>query len=238
MGATRESPLAIIGDTLEKVGGTEGAWDSGASSSVGYTGQAYVSFSPAQADKSMMVGLNTDPNTNRYGWSDIDFAFYCKADGTLEIRESGSDNVLATATTYAAGDKLEVLYNGTLVRYLKNGVELRTVTVAITEPLYLDTSFASVGAKLTDLRFGDRSHAELTTRYIYSATKPTQLHYAITAQGRVTEYEYNAYGERSAEITYPRTVYDVWGMAGNLSPTEAQMNAWVNAITDKSNTVR
>jgi YD repeat-containing protein len=237
MAVAPESGMTINGDTLKKTGGTSGAWDSAVRSSVGYTGQAYLSFSPAQADKGFMVGLNSDPDST-YGWSSLDYAFYCTSTGALEIREAGSGNVLTTAASYTAGDKLEILYDGSAIRYLKNGAELRSVTVAITDPLYVDSSFYHVGAQVTDLRFGDRAKPELTTRYVYSATKPTQLRYSISAEGRVTQYQYNSYGELSAQITYPRKLYTVTTLASDFVPTETQLNDWVTAIGDLSNTVR
>jgi YD repeat-containing protein len=228
MAAARESGAAIVGDTITKTGGTSGYWDSAVQSEVGYAGQANLSFVVAQNNRALMVGLNTDPDAN-LSITSLDYAFYCRADGMLEVREMGaSDNKLGTAVAYAAGDKLQITYDGAYVHYLKNGVELLKTAATISAPLYMDSSFCHVGGKITNIRFSDRAQPELTMRYVYSATKPGQLRYAITPEGRVTQYQYNSYGERTAQITYPRSLYSVAALADDELPTEAQMDTWAS----------
>ncbi|WP_048438936.1 RNase A-like domain-containing protein [Caenimonas sp. SL110] len=61
-----------------------------------------------------------------------------------------------------------------------------------------------------------------TSKYLYNASRPTQLRFAVTAQGRVTEYQYDAVGQRSAVLTYDTSTY-----SGTL--TEAALAAWTAA---------
>ncbi|WP_374428136.1 LysM peptidoglycan-binding domain-containing protein [Ideonella dechloratans] len=238
MAAAKESGLSISGDTLTKSGGINGAWDASAHSDVGYVGQASVSFSPAQTNKAFMVGLNTDPTLNM-DWTNLDYAFSVRSDGTLEVLEAGSkENKLGAAVSYSAGDKLQISYDGSYVRYYKNGVQLLATAAAITTPLYLDTSFCHVGAQLTDLRFSDKVTPEQTTRYVYSATTPGQLRYTLSAQGRVTQYKYNSYGERTSQIAYADNAYSLTGLGAAQVPTEAQLDNWVSSIGDLSSSIR
>lgn len=238
MAPSMESGAAVVGDTITKVGGTEGEWDTSVHSDVGYAGQVNLSFSAGQTNKAFMIGLNGSLSSN-YTWTKIDRAFYCRSDGFLEIREGGSEvNKLTTAVSYTAADTLQITYDGAYVRYLKNGVELYSSAATLTGPQYLDTSLAAVGAKITNLRFGDLAKADLTSRNVYSTSIPGQVLFTISPQGRVTKYLYNSFGERSATITYPNNFYGTSGLASNAVPTVTQMNSWVTAIGDLKNTVR
>jgi YD repeat-containing protein len=230
MAAASESEVSIVGDTVEKIGGASGVFDTSVRSAVGYVGQANLSFSAGQADKSFYIGLSTDPANSSNG-SSLDYAFFCRNNGVLEIREKDDTaNRLSTTVYYTAQDELEIAYDGTTIRFLKNGTELWSEAASITSPLYLDSSFASIGARVTNLRFADRAKPEQTTRYVYAAANPDQLRYAISPEGRVTQYKYNSYGERVAQIGYTKNAYAVAGLADGEVPTEAQLDAWVTAL--------
>ncbi len=68
------------------------------------------------------------------------------------------------------------------------------------------------------------------TRYAYDVEG--HLRYAVSAEGRVTEYRYTAVGQLQYAIEYPEQPYAV---AATLID-EATMDAWRNAITDRSST--
>lgn len=67
-----------------------------------------------------------------------------------------------------------------------------------------------------------------TTRYVYDAGNRNLLRFAISPEGRVTEYRYNAQGLRTAAIDYAAGTYDTASLAQTASPTEAQMQTWVS----------
>jgi len=77
----------------------------------------------------------------------------------------------------------------------------------------------------------------LTSRYTYDATDKNLLRFVLTPEGRVTEYRYNAYGERTASIRYAAAGYPVSGLSTSAVPSEAQMTAWVNG-QDRTRTQR
>lgn len=91
----------------------------------------------------------------------------------------------------------------------------------------------SYGAKnelLTETRTGSDASSTSTshtTRYVYDSEN--HLRYLISAEGRVTEYRYSPEGQLQVDIEYPEHGYSV----GSGAPSEATMDAWRNAITDR-----
>lgn len=146
-----ERGATVIAGSAIKTAGVVGGWDASVRSLAGYTGGAQVSFQPAQANKGIMVGLNTDPATND-GYATIDYALYCAGNGNLYIYESNVS--VDIGQTYVAGDVLKIVYDGSRIKYFKNGVVLREVVASITQPLYLDSSFASIDGRIEALQFG------------------------------------------------------------------------------------
>jgi YD repeat-containing protein len=67
----------------------------------------------------------------------------------------------------------------------------------------------------------------LTRRYTYDAAG--RLRFALSPEGRVTEYRYHATGERAATLHYAGSAYAVSGLAATAVPTEAQLAAWAAA---------
>lgn len=63
----------------------------------------------------------------------------------------------------------------------------------------------------------------LTTRYVYNGA---QLRFVVSAEGRVTQHNYNSYGQRTSTIGYSGGAYAVSGLAVTAVPTEAQMVTW------------
>jgi len=69
----------------------------------------------------------------------------------------------------------------------------------------------------------------LTTRYVYDGAGRSQLRFVVSADGRVTEYKYNGFGERSAIVKYSAGTYPVSGLAVTAAPTESQLVTWADA---------
>lgn len=67
----------------------------------------------------------------------------------------------------------------------------------------------------------------LTTRYVYDATGRNLLRFTLSAEGRVTEYRYNAFGEQVAAITYAAGQYPVSALAPTDALSEADLTTWV-----------
>ena len=141
------------GSTISASGAA--AWGDGdCYSRDGFTGGAFASGVPQQADKAFMFGLNQDPVSDQ-NYSSIDWAIYCRGDGALYIYEGGTSR--GAFGTYTAGDVLAVVYDGFNVVYLKNGTVLRTVP---NQPdnlkLFFDSAFHDDGT-LAYCQFGPMS---------------------------------------------------------------------------------
>ncbi|WP_229008360.1 LysM peptidoglycan-binding domain-containing protein [Methylophilus sp. Leaf408] len=146
-----------IGNSLKKTGGTNGVWtDAGVFSQIGYTGSAYLTARAGQTNLHAMIGLNSDPMTDR-NYTSLDYAWYPAADGKLYIYENGANVVAAGYGTYLPSDVLEISYQGTTVNYLKNGTVIRSVTTTAGRTLYMDSSFYNTGYVFDEVRFGSNA---------------------------------------------------------------------------------
>jgi predicted phage tail protein len=144
--------VSVAGNRAVKPG--PNGWDADCYSADSFVGGAFASAvveSPSSA--AVMFGLNTDP-TGSQSWESLDYAIYCYLGGLLAY-ESGVN--VAGLGTYVDGAVLAVVYDGSRVRYLKNGVVLREVAAAITAPMYFDSAFFGQNNALQAIRFGPMS---------------------------------------------------------------------------------
>lgn len=140
----------IAGNYVAKIGGVS-VWDSDARSRDSAYGAAMVSGIAVQTDAHLMFGLNTDPATDS-SYASIDFAWYMQPGGVLAIYESAS--IVTGGLTYAVGDVLLIVYDGSTVRYLQNGIVRRTRFASPGQVLFMDSSFYTPGGALRNIRFG------------------------------------------------------------------------------------
>lgn len=84
-----------------------------------------------------------------------------------------------------------------------------------------------------ELTYGsDSTGASVAKNAHFAYDVEGHLRYQISPEGFVTEYRYTTYGQLQYSIEYPEHAYTV----SATTPTEAQMDAWRNAITDRSST--
>ncbi|MDQ0016118.1 YD repeat-containing protein [Variovorax boronicumulans] len=67
----------------------------------------------------------------------------------------------------------------------------------------------------------------LTTRYVYEGTGRNLLRFVLSPKGRVTEYRYDSYGQRTSTFEYAGGGYDTTALGTTATPTETQMVNWV-----------
>ena len=67
----------------------------------------------------------------------------------------------------------------------------------------------------------------MTTRYVYDADE--RLRFAISPVGSVTEYTYDSQGNRTSEMVFTDTQYDVSGLSTTAAPTLSQMTTWASS---------
>lgn len=132
------------------------AYDAQAYSNESYVNGAYLEFKAAQTNKSLYVGLNTDPATDA-GFASIDYAWQADATANSYVSESGTPK--AGPFAYSASTVFSVVYDGISVRYFMDGILKYTSAAAGNIRLYLDSSIKDVNAQFNSLRFGPSNPA-------------------------------------------------------------------------------
>lgn len=133
--------MVIEGDTAYKVS-SSGNWDGGVYTRQAGYGGARVRAIVGSAAMAAMIGLNANPATDA-NYTSIDYALYMTG-SHYEIYESGG-LIINTGVTQNANDVVEVLYNGTSVKYVVNGSLLYERVAPTNLILYGDSSFLTVG---------------------------------------------------------------------------------------------
>jgi Putative phage tail protein len=148
-----EGGVELLGNNATKISGGN-AWNAAVRSKHGFVGAAVASGVAIAGNHDAGLGLNTDPTTD-LSFGGIDYWVFWKANGFIDIYESGS--LRGTFGTYAAGDRFSVHYDGVNVRYYKNGTVLRTVAATIAGALFFDSSIFQQGHGINDARFEAQS---------------------------------------------------------------------------------
>ncbi|MDD4964930.1 MAG: polymorphic toxin type 44 domain-containing protein [Gallionella sp.] len=157
--ATASTSITLNGNSLSKTSGTTG-WNADAYSQNGLTGGAYISARVGQTNMYGMFGLNSEPTTDS-SYTSLDYAWYSLPTGVLQIYESGV--LVGSFGTYTPTDVLSVVYEGSTIRYLKNGITQRSVATTAGRTFYLDTSLYNTGYTLNDLQYGVSNLATTST---------------------------------------------------------------------------
>ncbi|HEX8222539.1 MAG TPA: hypothetical protein VF605_01840, partial [Allosphingosinicella sp.] len=163
---------------------------------------------------------------------------------TRLVRPAPAPGVAAAATDFeynSAGDVLSLTENGltTAFQYDANG------NLKLTRDAAGNTVTWTYGARnerLTETRWliaapagAGAASAPATTRYAYDAEN--HLRFTVSAEGRVTEYQYNAPGQLISTIVYAGSTYNLTGMAPDAPLSEAALQGWTTSV-DRSNAER
>ncbi len=149
--------MSLTANTAEKIS-SPGGWDGSIRSkdSAPFGAMAYAVA--AYNNYHVMFGLNGSDTASSDSYLNIDYAIYVRGDGVYDVYETGSTVTSNVGFgTYAAGDVFAVIDDDASIRYLKNGVVFYTSILSASKlsnkNLYFDSSFLSVGARLTNIRF-------------------------------------------------------------------------------------
>ncbi|TDP71061.1 LysM peptidoglycan-binding domain-containing protein [Roseateles toxinivorans] len=69
----------------------------------------------------------------------------------------------------------------------------------------------------------------VTERYVYDLANKNRLRFVISAEGRVTEHQYNSFGERGSTIQYVAARYNLSGLPVSGVPTDTTVAIWAAA---------
>jgi hypothetical protein len=198
-------------------------WDGGAYSKDSFTGGAYASAVTVDATHAIIFGLNSAGDLTAVDWTGIDYGIYLTTGGTAQVREFGGVPAGSyTPPSYAAGDVFAVTYDGSSVKYLKNGTVFYTSIAAASlvagQTLFFDSSFLTSGGQLNNVRFGPLSSNNWAS--VGGTNKPADnatvgapagtMVGGVLAENIATAYtNFNASNDRnSAAITAPTILTD------------------------------
>ncbi|QOK94573.1 LysM peptidoglycan-binding domain-containing protein (plasmid) [Ralstonia pseudosolanacearum] len=74
---------------------------------------------------------------------------------------------------------------------------------------------------------GQAAAEPLTTRYVYDSNE--NLRFTVSPEGRVVEYRYDAYGQKTSQVEYPAHTFDVSGLDAGQAPALQDMAAWASS---------
>ena len=138
-------------------------WNEQVYSTASFTNGAACSAKASQTVDPIMFGLNSDPTTND-NYSSIDYAWYFKFDGTSEIWENG--RTIGNYGAYTTSTVLTITYDGSNIKYWKDGALQRTVARPIGSPLFFDSSFYSQSKSINSVKFGPFSSFNENDAYL------------------------------------------------------------------------
>lgn len=136
------------GNDVQKTGGTNGLNDASAFSANTIANNGYAETTIAEVPTNRAFGLSSTNTGTSY--TTIQYAFFIRGDGTLDIYESGTfrqGNVAA----YTTGTVLKIAVEDNDVKYYVNGTVEYVSAITPTLPLYLDLAFSTSGATLNDI---------------------------------------------------------------------------------------
>jgi YD repeat-containing protein len=154
--------------------------------------------------------------TNPNGLSQVSYAYDAAGNVTL--------------ITDGEGHKVSLQYDdhGNLIREVDSAGDTRVRTYNGANQLLTDTIYADA-AVVDRAAFNKDAALPEATRYVHAAGNANRLRFAITPQGNVTEYRYDAYGQRISVIKYTGAAYSTAALALTEVPTEAQLGSWAAA---------
>jgi len=209
---------------LGKTSGSDGWGTASVYSTEGFTRGCAVSFKPNQTNLNFVIGLNSDPTTDM-NYTSIDYGIQCAADGTILILESGVG--ITGFGSYTTTTILSIIYDGVNVRYLKDGVVIRSVPRLIGNALHFDSSFFSSSATPILSSFSFRPVGE-------SASKPIMT--LITHGTGTKVFSGSEIGKTAGGAGWDAGAYSAEGYSTDcyvsFRPAQANTNAVVGLNTD------
>jgi len=149
--STVGAQTTVISKTeIQKVGGNPD-WDSVAySMTQGYVSGCAITMMAGQADKHCAMGFSVDPPTAPL--FSIDYDWYLQADGYCRVEVLGAN--MGTHGLYTTATIFLITYDGSYVRYYKDGILKHEVARATGAALYLDSAFHTPNGIIKNIVFG------------------------------------------------------------------------------------
>jgi hypothetical protein len=143
-------PFTVSDTSVRKDGGSA-VWTDGDAYSINGFPTCHAVFKANQTNGALMVGLVSGAPPATPNFTGLNYAIYCRADGLIEIYESGVS--AGTFGSYATADYFALTYDGATVLYVHNGATIRTKSAA-SLTMFADIAINSPGAQINSLEFG------------------------------------------------------------------------------------
>jgi RHS repeat-associated protein len=146
-----------------KIVSLNGGWgNSGAASQqvLAPSQNGWVEFVASESNTNRMLGLS-DVNANA-NYTSLDYAWYLKNNGILEVYESGT--LRGSFGSYVAGHLLQIERTGTSIKYYHNNVLKYTSSVPSSTSLMVDLAFHNATATLIGVRASFATTTSTITR--------------------------------------------------------------------------
>jgi len=207
------------GDTIQKVSG-DGGWNAGMRSREAYSGGAFASVTTPSLNINAMFGLNSASATSSY--TDIDYAIHFDSVGRVFVYEEGANK--GQYGNWSSGQTYTVQYDGTTVKYMRDGSVFHQRALTQIAPLFFDSSIATVGGQLLGVRFGPLSKTKgqnlLDTRtWVYgSSSAPAGFPQNATSSGGANYIEHDTLPDGSRGL--------LWRARSGSATTENPEGGW------------
>lgn len=160
---SQSSGMTINSSTqITRTGGTPASWSEHAYSNEGYVASSGVGLKfkvATLASSEFMVGLCYNPAVSA-SWEGLNLAFYFTGSVLSAIYADGAALMTSIGHTVVDTDEFAIVYSGSWFRCYVNDVEIyRVSSTFAAQPLYFDTSFATIGVSVNDIVFGPVSPA-------------------------------------------------------------------------------
>lgn len=186
---TKTNVNASGNDLTKNYGLTSGSWDAGAFSSASILNNGMAETTIAETNKTRAFGLSSaDGGLNL---SSIQFGFFFRADGIVEIYESNSNKFSAS---YATGQTYKIAVEDGIIKYYRNTTLLYISAGTPTLPLYIDASFMDMDGTLNDIFITNGSTGDFTATASLVGASPS---YAWTLNGAPTGSNSSTYSNAS-----------------------------------------
>jgi hypothetical protein len=153
---------------LKRTGGTS-SWDAGAFSVNSIKNYGYVQALASEKTTGRLFGISSSNSGDAFG--SVQFAFYLRSDGALEIYESASLKI--GLGSYAATDLLQIGIDNGLVKYYVNGTLKYISSLTPSATMYADIAFDNVNSILNDVYIFNGTTGTFLTRAVPAGATPT-----------------------------------------------------------------
>jgi len=207
---------SFINNKVSKISGTNGVWDSNIYSNFSYKYYCNLQLKMLSNNKIYQIGLNQDPTTNAH-MNSIDYSFQVDST-TLYIYENGTQK--QNLGSFNFSDLLEIEYNNTSIKYIRNNITVRTVTVSSGLSFYLDSSIYHIGDNLFEIiQFNGNNNSyfngELKHLRVYNNIKYNSNFTVDSTNHTITSNQYSTTLDSNFLLYIPMNNHNLYNYDGS-----------------------